>query len=173
MPRPICAVIDLHAMRQNLATARKHARGRAVWAVVKADAYGHGLNRAVRAFADADGLALLDLAEAHRVRDAGWKKAILLLEGCFESRDLQEVGDLDLTPVIHNAEQIAMLENVSMARPLDVYLKLNTGMNRLGFSAGDAASAYARLKACRNVRGLTVMIHFANADRATPASGPA
>ena len=84
MPRPISAVIDLPAMRRNLALARRHARGRFVWAVVKANAYGHGLVRAVRAFAEADGLALLDLDEAQRARDAGWSRPILLLEGCFE-----------------------------------------------------------------------------------------
>lgn len=173
MPRPICASIDLPAMRQNLATARRHARGRSVWAVVKADAYGHGLARAVRAFTDADGLALLDLDEAHRARDAGWKGPILLLEGCFESRDLKEVFELRLTPVVHHADQIAMLESARPSKPIDIYLKLNTGMNRLGFAVGDAPLAYGRLKACANVRQLTLMIHFANADRATPTVGPA
>lgn len=160
-------------MRQNLAVARQHARGRRVWAVVKADAYGHGLARAVRAFSDADGLALLDLDEAHCARDAGWNNPILLLEGCFEPSDLADVCELRLTPVVHHVEQIAMLESAHASEPIDVYLKLNTGMNRLGFAAGAAASAYGRLKACASVRELTVMIHFANADRATPARGPA
>ncbi|MBC8120179.1 MAG: alanine racemase, partial [Burkholderiaceae bacterium] len=152
MPRPICASIDLLAMSQNLAAARRHARGRSVWAVVKADAYGHGLARAVRAFTDADGLALLDLDEAHRARDAGWTGRILLLEGCFELRDLTDVFRLGLTPVVHHVDQISMLESAPLSEPIDVYLKLNTGMNRLGFAAGAAASAYGRLKACANVR---------------------
>ena len=144
-----------------------------MWAVIKADAYGHGLTRAVRAFTDADGFALLDLDEAQRARDAGWKGPILLLEGCFEARDLIEVHRLGLTPVVHCAEQIAMLESAGQSGPIDVYLKLNTGMNRLGFALGAAASAYGRLKTCSTVRQLTVMIHFANADRATPTVGPA
>ena len=172
MPRPISAVIDLQAMRRNLVLARRHARGRFVWAVVKANAYGHGLPRAVRAFADADGLALLDLDEAQRARDAGWSRPILLLEGCFEARDLEAVTALKLTVVVHDASQIELLERARLPSPIDVYLKFNTGMNRLGFDSHQAGGAYQRLKACENVAQLTLMIHFANADRAAGASGP-
>ena len=175
MPRPISAVIDLPAMRRNLALARRHARGRFLWAVVKANAYGHGLQRAVRAFADADGLALLDLHEAQRARDGGWSRPILLLEGCFEPRDLETVSALKLTPVVHESRQIDMLERARLAAPIDVYLKFNSGMNRLGFNARDTAGAtlaYQRLRASANVSQLTLMIHFANADRAAEASGP-
>ena len=173
MARPISAVIDLKAMRSNLALARLHARGRSVWAVVKANAYGHGLLRAVRAFADADGLALLDLDEAQRARDAGWSRRILLLEGCFEADDLEVVSALRLTIVVHEASQIDLLERARLRSPVDVYLKFNTGMNRLGFDSLLAHQAYTRLKACRSVKQLTLMIHFANADRAAGASGPA
>ena len=175
MPRPISAVIDLPAMRRNLALARRHARGRFVWAVVKANAYGHGLARATRAFAEADGLALLDLDEAQRARDAGWSRPILLLEGCFEPCDLKAVSALKLTPVVHEVEQIDILERAQLPAPIDAYLKFNTGMNRLGFDARDAhaaTSAYQRLKASANVAQLTLMIHFANADRAAGSSGP-
>ncbi len=172
MPRLISAVIDSLAMRRNLALARRHAGERFLWAVVKANAYGHGMTRALRGFTEADGLALLDIDEAQRVRDAGWSKPVLLLEGCFEPRDLEMVSALQLTPVIHAKEQIDMLEHARLAAPIDVYLKFNTGMNRLGFDANTAASAYARLKAL-NIEQLTLMIHFANADRAVGASGPA
>ena len=166
-------MIDLQAMRRNLALARHHARERFVWAVVKANAYGHGLSHAVRAFADADGLALLDLDEAQRARDVGWSRPILLLEGCFDARDLEAVAALKLTVVVHEGSQIELLESARLTSPIDVYLKFNTGMNRLGFDSHKAAEAYARLKACGNVSHLTLMIHFANADRATGASGPA
>lgn len=175
MPRPISALINLAAMRSNLALARSHARGRFVWAVVKANAYGHGLARAVSAFAEADGLALLDIDEAQRARDAGWSRPILLLEGCFEPKDLGPASELDLTLVVHDINQIDMLDHARLPAPLDVYLKFNTGMNRLGFDqrgATAATSAYERLKACANVAQLTLMIHFANADRAAGASGP-
>lgn len=173
MPRPICAVIDLAAMRNNLALARRLARGRFVWAVVKANAYGHGLARAVHAFAQADGLALLDLDESQRARDAGWTRPILLLEGFFEPSDLHAVSALKLTPVVHTVEQIEMLEQAQLAAPIDAYLKFNTGMNRLGFTAREAKSAYHRLKTNANVVQLTLMIHFANADRDIASTGPA
>lgn len=165
MPRPILATIDLAAMRHNLAQARAHAGGRRIWAVVKANAYGHGIERAVRAFAAADGLALLDLAEAQRARDAGWRKPILLLEGFFEPADLALVDALRLTSVVHAFEQIDMLERHRPPQPLDVYLKLNTGMNRLGFGTGQAAAAFARLRALPHVRIAAAMTHFANAER--------
>ncbi|MGZ9075019.1 MAG: alanine racemase [Burkholderiaceae bacterium] len=175
MPRPISAVIDLAAMRRNLALARRHARGRFLWAVVKANAYGHGLQRALRAFADADGLALLDLDEAQRARDAGWSRPILLLEGCFDPRDLDVVSALELTPVVHDTAQIDMIQRTRLPAPIDVFLKFNSGMNRLGFTVRDTAGAslaYSRLLASPNVSHLTLMIHFANADRAAGASGP-
>ena len=175
MPRPINAVIDLTAMRRNLALARQHARGRFVWAVVKANAYGHGLERAVRAFAEADGLALLDLDEAQRARDAGWNGPILLLEGCFAAVDLDAVVEMGLTTVAHTIEQVEMLEQARFDTAIDVYFKLNTGMNRLGFDVRNARatqSAYSRLKACARVAQLTVMMHFANADRASGTTGP-
>ncbi len=173
MPRPISAVIDLGAMRRNLALARRHARGRLVWAVVKANAYGHGLARAQRAFAEADGLALLDLDDAQQARAAGWTKPILLLEGCFDARDLDAVSASKLTAVVHEEEQIKMLERARVPAPINVYLKLNTGMNRLGFDERAAAPAYRRLRICPNVAQITLMIHFANADRAAGATGPA
>jgi alanine racemase len=172
VPRPILATIDLGALRHNLARAREEARGRFVWAVVKANAYGHGLERALRAFGTADGLALLDLEEARRARAAGWRKPILLLEGCFEAPDLAVCSDLDLTTVVHCGEQLEMLEHHRPARPVSVHLKLNTGMNRLGFKPQDAVQAYERLRGLSTIRELTLMMHFANADRPRGSSGP-
>ncbi|HET9024704.1 MAG TPA: alanine racemase, partial [Burkholderiaceae bacterium] len=172
MPRPILATVDLDALRHNLARAREAARGRFVWAVVKANAYGHGLTRALRAFAEADGVALLDLDEARRARAAGWRKPILLLEGCFETADLAVCSDLDLTTVVHCGEQLEMLEHHRPAQPLSVHLKLNTGMNRLGFRPQAAVQAYERLRGLHSVRELTLMMHFANADRPRGAAGP-
>jgi alanine racemase len=172
VPRPILATIELDAMRRNLARAREAARGRFVWAVVKANAYGHGLTRALRAFAEADGLALLDFDEARRARAAGWRKPILLLEGCFEAADLAVCSELDLTTVVHCGEQLAMLEHHRPVRPVSVHLKINTGMNRLGFRPQGAVQAYERLRGLHSVRELTLMMHFANADRPHDAAGP-
>ncbi|MCS7101102.1 MAG: alanine racemase [Burkholderiaceae bacterium] len=170
MPRPIVARIDRAALRHNLAVARQRAGTRFLWAVAKADAYGHGIESAVAAFDAADGLALLDFAEAERARAAGWRKPILLLEGFFAPEDLPLVERLDLTVVVHHAEQVRMLAQHAAARPIDVYLKLNSGMNRLGFAdAAQAASACERLQALPHVRLRALMTHLANADRCDPA----
>jgi alanine racemase len=162
MPRPILAQIDLSALRHNLAVARRHAAGRRVWAVVKANAYGHGIERVLPTLAAADGLALLDLDEAQRARSAGWRKPILLLEGLFQPADLEVVRGLNLTPVVHHAEQIAMLE--ARPQPIGVYVKLNTGMQRLGFAAGDLNEALSRLAAVPGLRVESLMTHFANGE---------
>ena len=175
MPRPILATIDVSALQHNLGVARRHAGARRVWAVVKANAYGHGIEVAVQAFAHADGLALLDLDEAQRARAAGWIKPILLLEGFFEAKDLAVVERLGLTSVVHHAEQVKMLEQRHAgAQAIGVYLKLNSGMNRLGFdSLAEARSARERLQALGHVRIEALMTHFANADRPDPERGPA
>ncbi|MCS6944256.1 MAG: alanine racemase [Sutterellaceae bacterium] len=172
MPRPIVALIDRAALRHNLAVARQRAGTRFLWAVAKADAYGHGVESAVAAFDAADGLALLDFAEAQRARSAGWRKPILLLEGFFAPDDLAVVERLDLTVVVHHEEQVRMLEHHAAARPIDVYLKLNSGMNRLGFAAAArVAAAVERLQALPHVRLRAFMTHLANADNGNPAQG--
>jgi alanine racemase len=173
MPRPILATIDLAALRHNLAAARRHAGARFLWAIVKANAYGHGLERALRGFAAADGLGLLDLEEAARARAAGWDKPILLLEGFFSFADLQVVDELRLTAVVHHASQIAMLAAFRPRAPLAVYVKVNTGMNRLGFAAAETAGAIEKLAALPGVRIASLMTHFANADRADADADPA
>ncbi len=116
--RPLQALVDLSAMSHNLAQARRRAGGRPVWAVAKANAYGHGIENAVRAFAEADGLAVLETDEAQRARAAGWRKPILLLEGAFASRDFALVRELDLTVVVHCAEQLSMLEQLPAQPPV-------------------------------------------------------
>ncbi len=110
MPRPIVASIDVAAMQHNLAVAKQHAPDAKVWAVVKANAYGHGLERALRAFAAADGLGLIELDGAVRLRELGWEKPILLLEGFFHAEDLALLSQHSLQTAIHCNEQIAMLE---------------------------------------------------------------
>ncbi len=172
MPRPIQALIHHDAMRNNLAQARMHAGARRVWAVVKADAYGHGVERVLPALDAADGLALLDLAEAERARAAGWRKPILLLEGFFEARDLELIDRLSLDTVVHDDSQIALLAAHRASGPIAVHLKVNTGMNRLGFPLPRFAGALAKLQAIPHVQVSTATMHFANAD-ATDDGGPA
>lgn len=166
MPRPIRAEFKLSAFSHNLGLMRTTAPASRIWAVVKANAYGHGLLRAAGAMRAADGFALLDLDEAARLREAGFAHPILLLEGIFEARDLETVDALHLTPTIHHPAQIDMLERATLRRPLDVYLKCNTGMNRLGFAPAAVASVFDQLRRLKQVKSVTLMTHFADADGA-------
>jgi alanine racemase len=165
MPRPISARIDLAALRHNYLVAKKHAGSAKAWAVVKANAYGHGLQRSVKALAEvADGFALLDLAEAVALRDAGVRQPILLLEGFFEPADISLCAEYGLIPVIHSVEQLAMLRNAGLPVRLPVYLKLNTGMNRLGITPAQLPAARRELAASHAIGAVTLMTHFAEAD---------
>ena len=164
MPRPLVATIHLAALQHNLAVAKSHAPAAKAWAVVKANAYGHGLNRAMQAFAAADGLALIETEGAVRLREAGWQKPILLLEGFFEPADLPMCAEYGIQFAIHCDEQIDMLEQARLTTPVDAHLKLNSGMNRLGFAPNAYRAAHERLRAIRAVRSITLMTHFANAD---------
>jgi alanine racemase len=166
MPRPLRATISVAAMARNLEVARRHAGSARIWAVIKAAAYGHGLERALRALGAADGFALLDFHEAAQLRRAGIDRPILMLEGFFHAADVPALCELDLTPVVHSAEQVAMLSAASLPSPIDVYLKVNSGMNRLGFTAGNLRAAWRALREHDAVRSITLMTHFADADGA-------
>lgn len=169
MPRPIRATISAGALAHNLRVARSHAGEARIWAVIKANAYGHGLERAARALAPADGFAVLDFEEAARLRAAGVAKPILMLEGVFEPRDVELLARYSLTPVIHRAEQVEMLRRA--AAPLEVYVKVNSGMNRLGFTAGNLRAGVGALREIALVRGMALMTHFADADGAGGVQG--
>jgi alanine racemase len=164
MPRPLVATIDIAALQHNLAVAKRHAPSAKVWAIVKANAYGHGLANAVQAFAAADGLGLIEPDGAIRLRELGWQKPILLLEGFFHAEDVPLLAQYDLQTAIHCDEQITMLQQADLRAPLDVHLKMNTGMNRLGFKPDAYRDAYARLRAISQVRNISMMTHFANAE---------
>jgi alanine racemase len=164
MTRPIQARIRASALRNNLAVARRHAPDARLMAVIKANAYGHGLMRAARALQDADGLAVLDLDAALRLRAEGYGRRILLLEGFFDLPELPVMAQHHLATVVHCAEQLRMLEALPLSTPVDVFLKLNTGMNRLGLAAAELRPGLARLQASRNVGEITLMTHFACAD---------
>jgi alanine racemase len=164
MPRPLSATIHLDSMRHNLARARSCAPAAKIWAVVKANAYGHGLERGMRGFADADGLALIETDNAVRLRELGWTRPLLLLEGIFDVSDIALLGEYGINSAVHCIEQIKMLEYTNLFSPIDVHLKMNTGMNRLGFLPSEYAAAHARLRAIPGIRNITLMTHFANAD---------
>jgi alanine racemase len=164
MPRPLYALIDLDALRQNLSVLRSRAPHSRAFAVVKANAYGHGLDRVIDALRGADGLAMLDLDEAERVRAAGWRGPVLLLEGVFEPRDLELCSRLGLWHTVHHDEQIEALSKHKTQEPHRVFLKLNSGMNRLGFAPHRYRSAWARLQALPQVDEISHMTHFSDAD---------
>lgn len=172
MPRPLVATIHTSALRHNLAVARRSAPHARIWAVVKANAYGHGLTRAMRAFDNADGLALLEVESVAVLRELGWRKPILLLEGFFEANDIALLAKHDIESVVHCNEQIAMIEHSRVVKPLNVHLKLNSGMNRLGFRPEQYRDAYTRLRALRQVGNISFMTHFANADNASNPNMP-
>ncbi len=166
MPRPISATIHLSALTHNYQIARAHGGAAKVWAVVKANAYGHGLDFALQAFKDADGLALVEVDGALKIRASGWRKPILLLEGFFHAEDLPLVVEHNLDVAVHCVEQIVLLEQAGFAAGTEirVHLKVNGGMNRLGFKPDSIAQAADRLSAISGVRVVDLMMHFANAD---------
>jgi alanine racemase len=167
MSRPIRARLDWSALRHNHTIARRHAGSARVWSVVKADAYGHGLLSAAQALGDAtDGFALVELEGAMALRDAGMAQPILMLEGPYQADDLPLFAELELTPVLHTMWQVDALINAGLPRRQPVYLKLNTGMNRLGFDAGEFNSALDRLVMADCLEAVTLMTHFADADEA-------
>lgn len=167
MPRPIRATISARALAHNLRAARRHAGTARIWAVTKANAYGHGVERAARALDAADGFAVLDFEEAARLRAAGVTKPILMLEGIFQARDVELLARHSLTPVIHHAGQVDMLRGASPVAPIDLYVKVNSGMNRLGFAPQALRANLAALRELRQVRSITLMTHFADADGAS------
>ncbi len=165
MPRPIHARLDWAALRHNHAIVRRHADGAKVWSVIKADAYGHGLLPAARAVQEAtDGFALIELEGAIALREAGIRQPILLLEGFYQPDELPLFAEYELTPVLHAMWQVDALIAARLPLQLPVYLKLDTGMNRLGFADDEFAHVLARLEAAGCATSIAVMTHFADAD---------
>jgi len=162
--RPLIARIDTAALAHNLGAARAAAPKAKVMAVIKANAYGHGLLRAARALRSADGFAVLSLDEAAQLRAQGYTHPIVLLEGFFSPDELVEIARLRLRPVIHRADQVDILGRAKLEHRLDVLLKVDTGMHRLGVPVKRAADTFARLSGLTQVGRITLMTHFACAD---------
>lgn len=176
MPRPISATISLSSLSHNLRVVAQQLDGTAaqvkrprpnIWAVIKANAYGHDIDNAIRGFSQAEGLAMLDLNEAVRCREAGWERPILLLEGFFEPADIAILDHYRLATAVHCKEQVDMLAAAKVAQPIDAFVKLNSGMGRLGFPEEDYRAAYEQvqtLQARGILNSLGKMTHFARAD---------
>jgi alanine racemase len=162
--RPIQAKISISALQHNLAVVRRHAKTAKVMAVVKANGYGHGLIHVAHALNSVDAFATLNLSEAIDLREAGFEQEILLLQGAFDEEELRIAASFEIGLVLHNALQIKMLQMMKLAKPVKVHLKMNTGMNRLGFVPSAYLSVYEQLSHCDNVSHITLMTHFATAD---------
>ena len=164
MSRPLVAQVNLSALRANLAKARECAAHAQLLAVVKADAYGHGIKRILPALAKADGLALLELDGAVALRERHYARRILLLEGFFSDNELPEIAARRLAVVVHHVQQIEMLEAATLPRPIEVFVKVNTGMNRLGFRPGEVHAIVDRLSQTASVAVLRLLTHLARAE---------
>lgn len=164
MARPAIAHIRLDAFRHNYRVAKQLHGGKAL-AVIKANAYGHGAVQCAQAIAnEADGFAVACLEEALQLRQAGIKNPILLLEGFFETAELPDIVANDLWLVIHAQWQVDILVATKLAKPVQVWLKIDSGMHRVGLSSDACQQAYIRLAEHVNVGKIVLMTHFANAD---------
>ena len=169
MSRPLIARIDLAALAHNLSVARAAAPNSKILAVIKANGYGHGLTRVARGLRAADGFAVLSVDEAAQLRGEGYTHPIVLLEGFFHPDELPEIARLRLRPVIHRQDQAEILARTHLEHRIDVLLKIDTGMHRLGLRPARVADVLATLRAAPRVGGITLMTHFACAD--DPAVG--
>lgn len=159
------AVFNLDAVQHNLAVVHRYAPNAKIMAVIKANGYGHGLLRIAGAAKNVDGFAVARIEEAIQLRRAGFKQRIVLLEGFSCEKELEALWDYQLEAVIHCFEQIHLLEQCHKIKKITVWLKLDSGMNRLGFKTADFSRAHQRLMACDSVNsGINFITHLANAD---------
>lgn len=164
MPRPIRATIFTEALRHNLNVARRCAPQSRIWSIIKANAYGHGIERVFEGLRGTDGFGLLDLEEAVRLRQLGWEGPVLLLEGFFKPEDIALITQYRLTTTVHCEEQLRMLEHARPSGPISIQLKMNTGMNRLGFRPEHYRAAWERARAMPWIGSIVHMMHFSDAD---------
>ncbi len=162
--RPLVARIDTAALAHNLGVARRYAGRARILAVIKANGYGHGLLWVADALRAADGFAMLTLDEATALRAQGYTHPIVLLEGWFHVDELPEIARLRLRPVIHREDQVEVLTKVRLDNRIDLLIKLDTGMHRLGLPPARLRPVLERLRGAAQVGGITLMTHFASAD---------
>lgn len=159
------SVIDLNATRHNLQKVRDSVHGAKIMAVIKANAYGHGLYRIALALNQVDAFAVARVAEGIFLRKAGVKNRIAVLEGFTCAEELDELLCFQLEPVVHSFNQLEIFESRSVKEKLAIWLKFDTGMNRLGFKAHELNRVYQRLSCCSLIRKpINLMTHLANAD---------
>lgn len=165
MTRPAQVVINLAALQSNLKTVRRYAPDQKIMAIIKADAYGHGLERVAHHLPEADAFGVACFEEAERLRKSGISQPITLLEGFFDEEELTQLADLDIQTVIHQIPQLEMLERLDVEKPIHVWIKIDTGMHRLGFEPGHVKRVYERLQNAKAVAtDIKIVTHFASAQ---------
>ena len=164
MTRPAQATLDLPALSHNLTQVRRLAPGRRIMAVIKANAYGHGMVKTARALGEADAFAVACLDEAIILREAGIAQPLVLLEGFFDATELPLLTQHRLITVVHHEEQLAILEGSRLDAPLPVWIKVDSGMHRLGLAPAKLGEIWKRLNSCGSLKVLGFMTHLANAD---------
>ncbi|MCP3671426.1 MAG: alanine racemase [Gammaproteobacteria bacterium] len=159
------AFIDLSALEHNLQRVRQAAPQSQMMVMLKANAYGHGMLTVANTLQDADAVAVARVGEGLTLRQAGVTIPIVILEGCFDSQELVQAAENNLQLVIHEPGQINILQQQTLTNPIQCWLKVDTGMHRLGFPVADALNAFRALSECSGVAdGVRLMTHLSNAD---------
>lgn len=167
MSRPACALVSIPALQHNFQVVRNHAPDSRIMAVIKANAYGHGSVQVANAFPEAEAFGVASIEEGVELRQAGITKPICLLSGFFQETELSLLAENKLDPVIHYPQQLDQLERYQNNRgktPINVWLKIDTGMHRLGFAPQEFGEIWQKLEACAAVGKISLMSHLANAD---------
>lgn len=171
MSRPCYAVIKIAALQHNLKQVKKFAPHSRIVAMVKANAYGHGIQNVIKGLANCDSYGVASIDEACILRDLRVSQPIIIFDGFFTADELLPISYGNFSIVVHSAWQIEALEQIQMPQPISLWLKINSGMNRLGFMPQDISEIWHRLQNCSNVRKpIGLMTHFADADEASQIS---
>lgn len=163
MTRPTRALLNWSHLRHNYELARQHADGKA-YAVIKANGYGHGLVNCARALSSADGYAVACVDEAVQLREAGIRRPVLVLQGAYDAQEWKLAAELGLQLALHHEQQLADRQQVSLSQPVTVWLKINSGMNRLGFRLEQADAVLQQIEADPHMQLGCIMSHFSSAD---------
>jgi alanine racemase len=164
--RPLQASIDFQALIYNFKRVKAYSSNSKVMSVLKANAYGHGLIEVARALNKSDGFSVLSLTEAIELREHGFNQEILMLEGFFEKYEVSIAAQLNIGVTLHNQEQLDLILNERPKKPIDIHLKVNTGMNRLGFLPEKVPYILKAISASPFIGKIVLMTHFSNADDA-------
>ena len=165
MTRPSRVIIDIKALEHNFSRIKELVHNSKIMAIIKADAYGHGIVRVAKTLRDADAFGVACLEEAEQLRIASITTPIILLEGPYKPNDLSLIIKLNLQVVIHNEYQLELLEKSKIDGAIKVWLKIDTGMHRLGFSVDKTEEMLRRLMLCRNINSTPILMsHLATAN---------